>query len=182
MREILKWAVSVLAVSAITLYAGQGQHLVRQVPPPASVAGHVTVLETINRTTANNPVRDLKVYLFSYDAAKPFHELQQKCRRAMANPGADPVRTYHLCDQALAEAYALVPRLHAVASAQTDRDGSFTLEGIEPGRRYQLIGIKPAEGGSPIIIVETLKNPRAGQRIRLELSENDPWTGPLVLK
>ncbi len=182
MGRSLIWAVSVLVFSAATGYAGQAQRLVKQMPAPGSVSGHVTVVETINRKTAANAVRDLKVYLFTYQATKPFRELQQKCRRAMAHPAADPVRTYQLCDQALAEAYALVPTLPAVASAQTDHDGTFQINNITPGRGYHLIGIKPPEGGSPIVVVKTIKGLRPGGRIQLELSENDPWTGPLVLK
>ncbi|MBZ5562078.1 MAG: hypothetical protein LAP13_06620 [Acidobacteriia bacterium] len=182
MGRSLSWAVSALVFSAEALYAGQAAHLVRQMPAPGSVSGHVTVVETINRKTAANPVRDLKVYLFTYEATRPFRELQQKCRRAMAHPAADPVRTYQLCDQALAEAYALVPNLPAIATAQTDRDGTFQFDNVSPGREYHLIGIKPAEGGSPIVVVETIKGLYSGGKVRLELSENDPWTGPLVLK
>lgn len=182
MGRNLGWAISLLAIGAAAAYAGQAQHLVRQMPVPGSVSGHVTVVETINRKMATNPVRDLKVYLFTYEATRPFRELQQKCRRAMAHPDADPVRTYQLCDQALAEAYNLVPNLPAVATAQTDRDGTFQFDNVLAGREYHLIGIKPAEGGSPIIVVETIKGLRSGGKVRLELSENDPWTGPLVLK
>ncbi len=182
MGRNLSWAVSVVAFSVSAAYAGQAQRLVKQMPAPGGVSGHVTVVETINRTTVANPVSDLKVYLFTYEATRPFRELQHKCRRAMANPAADPVRTYQLCDQALAEAYALVPNLPAIATAQTGRDGAFQFDDVSPGREYHLIGVKPAEGGSPIVIVETIKGLRSGEKRKLELSENDPWTGPLVLK
>jgi hypothetical protein len=100
----------------------------------------------------------------------------------MARPNADPVQTYQLCDKALAEAFDLVPRLPALATAQTGRDGSFLFDNLEPGRRYHLVGIKPNEVGSPIVIEAKTSPLRPGELVKLELSENDPWTGPLEFK
>jgi hypothetical protein len=82
----------------------------------------------------------------------------------------------------LAEAFELVPRLPAVATARTDRDGSFRFDNLEPGRRYHLVGIKPGGVGSPVVIVATTARLRPGEHLALELSENDPWTGPLESK
>jgi positive regulator of sigma E activity len=45
-----------------------------------------------------------------------------------------------------------------------------------------VIGIKPVEEGSPIVVVAKTTSLRPGQKITLQLSENNPWTGPLVLK
>jgi hypothetical protein len=161
------------------LYAGQAKRLVGEVSP-ASVRGRATVFETINRAATTNPVRDLQVYLFTLEATKPFEELQHKCRRAMARPNADPVQTYQLCENALAEAFELIPKLPAVARARTDADGSFFFDNVAPGRQYHVIGIKPGEGGSPIVMVVKTTRLRPGQKLALELSENDPWTGPLI--
>jgi hypothetical protein len=161
------------------LFAGQAKRLVEEVPP-ASVRGWATVFETINRKPTTNPVRDLQVYLFNPEATKPFEELQYKCRRAMAQPKADPVQTYHLCEIALAEAFELIPTLPAVAKVKTGRDGSFSFDNVSPGRPYHVIGIKPGESGSPIVIVVKTPRLRAGQQFALELSENEPWTGPVM--
>lgn len=161
------------------LFAGQAKRLVGEVPP-ASVRGRVIVFETINRKATTNPVRDLQVYLFKPETTKPFVELQSKCRRAMAQPKADPVQTYHLCEIALAEAFELVPTLPAVATAKTGADGSFSFENIAPGRPYHVIGIKAGKGGSPIVIVVKTARLRPGQQLSLELSENEPWTGPIM--
>jgi len=163
------------------LCAGQAQRLVREVSP-ASVRGRATVSETINRTAATNPVRDLQVYLFTPQAAKPFEELQHKCLRAMAQPNAHPVQTYQLCEKALAEAFELIPKLPATARAQTGADGSFLFDNVTPGREYQVIGIKSGEGGSPIVVVAKTTRLRPGQALALELSENQPWTGPVVMR
>jgi hypothetical protein len=124
-------------------------------------------------------VRDLTVYLFTLEASKPFQDLQQRCRRAMAAPRADPVQTYQLCDKALAEAVELIPRLRATATTQTDRDGSFRFENVAAGRRYQVVGVKPGEGGSPVVVVATTARLRQGENVTLSLSENEPWTGSL---
>jgi hypothetical protein len=149
---------------------------------PASVRGRATVFETINRTAATNPVRDLQLFLFTPEAAKPFEELQHKCLRAMAQPNADAVQTYQLCEKALGEAFELIPKLPAMARAKTGADGCFLFDNVAPGRQYQVVGIKPGEGGSPILIVAKTTRLRPGQKLALELSENQPWTGPVILR
>jgi hypothetical protein len=176
MRKFLPsvWFLGVLGGAA--LFAGQAKRPARDVSP-ATVRGRVTVFETINRTATTNPVRDLHVYLFNSEASKPFEELQRKCRRAMAQPKADPMQTYQLCERALAEAFELIPKLPAIATVRTDPDGSFHFDNVAPGRQYHVIGIKPGEGGSPIVIEAKTPPLRPGQKLSLELSENDPWTG-----
>jgi hypothetical protein len=161
------------------LYAGQAKRLVEEVSP-ASVRGRATAIETINRKPTTNPVRDLQVYLFNPEATKPFEELQHKCRRAMAQPKADPVQTYQLCEIALAEAFELIPTLPAVATVKTGADGSFSFDNVPPGKPYHVIGIKAGEIGNPIVIVVKTTRLRPGQQLALELSENDPWTGPVM--
>jgi len=180
-RKVLLRLSAFGLVSGAILYAGQAERLLKPTTP-ASVGGRVTVLETINRKPVTNPVRDLDVFLFTMEASKPFQDLQHKCRRAMAQPNADPVQTYKLCDKCLAEAFELVARLPATATARTGRDGSFRFENVEPGRSYHVVGIKPAEGGSPIVVVGTTARLRPHELVLLDLSENDPWTGPLELK
>ena len=161
------------------LYAQQANRLVEQVPP-ASVRGHATVYETINRKAATNPVRNLKIYLVASESAKPFEELQNKCRRVMRQPKGDPVQIYQLCEIALNQAFQLVPTLPAVATAKTGTDGAFAFDNILPGRPYHVIGIKSSEDGSPIVIATKTSRMRPGQRLDLELSENSPWTGPII--
>jgi hypothetical protein len=100
----------------------------------------------------------------------------------MAQPNADPVRTYQLCEGALAEAFELIPKLPAMATARTDHDGSFYFDNVAPERQYHVIGIKREEGGSPLVIVAKTPRLRSGQKLTLELSENDPWTGPLMTR
>jgi hypothetical protein len=168
-------------LGGVALYAGQAQRLVRAVSP-ASVRGRATVFESINRTATTNAVRDLRVYLLTPEAAKPFEDLQHKCRRAMAQPNADPVQTYQLCEKALAEAFELIPKLPAIATAKTGADGSFYFDNVAPGRQYQVIGIKPGEGVSPVVIVVKTARLRPGQELALELSENEPWTGPVIMR
>ena len=176
MRKLLLCLSWLGMLGGAALCAGQAKRLVSDVSP-ASVGGRATVFETINRTATTNPVRDLQVYLFTWEAGKPFEQLQHKCRRAMAQPKADPMQTYQLCETAQAEAFGLIPTLPAAATARTGPDGSFYFDGVAPGRQYHVIGLKRDEGGSPIVIVAKTPPLRAGQKLTLELSENDPWTG-----
>jgi hypothetical protein len=161
------------------LYAGQAKRLAEQVSP-ASVRGHATVYETINRKEATNPVRDLRVYLLASETAGPFEELQNKCRRAMRQPKGDPVQIYQLCQIALNQAFQLVPTLPAVAAAKTGADGAFAFDNVAPGRPYHVIGIKTGEDGRPIVMVVNSARLRPSQQLDLELSENAPWTGPIL--
>jgi len=181
MRKLLPCLSWLGMLGGTALYAGQAKQLVREVSP-ASVRGRVTVFETINRAATANPVRDLQVYLFTPEASKPFEELQLRCRRAMAQAKADPVQTYQLCERALAEAFELIPKLSAMATAQTDHEGSFFFDNVAPGRQYHVIGIKRDEDGRPIVVVAKTTRLRPRQKLTLELSENDPWTGPVVLR
>ena len=179
MCRLLAWQSLVAMLGGAVLCAGQANRLVEEVRP-ASLRGRATVYETINRKAATNPVRDLKVYLFSSEAVKPFEELQNNCRRVMRQPKADPIQTYQLCEIALNQAFQLVPTLPAVATSKTGSDGSFAFDNVAPGRHYHLIGIKPGEDGSPIVIVVKTSSLRPGQQLNLELSENAPWTGPIL--
>ncbi len=179
MRRISACLGWLVMLGGVALYAGQAQRLVREISP-ASVRGRATVFETINRTPTTNPVRNLQVFLFGRETVKPLEDLQQKCRRAMAKPNADPVQAYQLCETALAEAFELIPRLPAIATAKTGADGTFHFDNVAPGREYQVVGIKPGEDGSPVVIAVKTKRLRAGQDLALDLSENEPWTGPLM--
>ena len=179
MRKLLACLSWLGMLAIVALYAGEAQRLVEQVSP-ASVRGHAMVYETINRKAATNPVRDLKVYLLASESAKPFEELQNNWRRVMRQAKGDPVQIYQLCQIALNQAFQLVPTLPAVASAKTGADGSFAFDNVAPGRPYHVIGIKSSEDGSPIVMVVKTARLRPGQQIKLELSENAPWTGPIV--
>jgi hypothetical protein len=179
MRKLLACLSWFGMLGGAALHAGQAMRLVEEVSP-ASVRGHATVYETINRKAATNPVRDLKVYLLASEAAKPFEELQNKCRRVMRQPKADPVQIYQLCEIALNQAFQLVPTLPALATTKTGADGSFAFDNVAAGRPYHVIGIKSSEDGSPIVIVVKTSRLRAGERLNLELSENASWTGPVV--
>ena len=166
-------------LSGAALYAGQANRMVEEVPR-ATVQGRATVFEQINRKPTTNPVRDLQVYLFDQEAARSFEQLQQRCRRELARPKADPVQTYRLCERALAEAFELIPTLAAVAKVKTGADGSFSFDNVQPGRPYHVIGIKLGEEGSPIVMAVKTPRLRPGQQLTLTLSENDPWTGPVM--
>ena len=76
----------------------------------------------------------------------------------------------------------MIPKLPAMATALTDPEGAFYFDNVAPGRQYHVIGVKPDEDGRPIVIVKKTTRLRPGQRLTLELSENDPWTGPVVLR
>ena len=179
MRKLLAGVSWLGLLGGTVLSAGQANRMVGEAPR-ATVQGRATVFEQINRKPTTNPVRDLQIYLFNLEETRPFVELQQKCRRALARPKTDPVQTYRLCETALAEAFELVPTLAAVAKVKTGADGVFSFENVEPGWPYHVIGIKPGEAGSPIVMVVKTPRLRPGQQLALTLSENDPWTGPVM--
>ena len=179
MRRLLTGVTWLGIFGGAVLCAGQANRMVGG-ESRAIVQGRATVFEQINRKPTTNPVRDLRVYLFNLEETRPFVELQQKCRRALARPKADPVQTYRLCETALAEAFELIPTLAAVAQAKSGADGSFSFENVEPGRPYHVIGIKSDEEGRPIVMVAKTPRLRPGQQLTLTLSENDPWTGPVM--
>ena len=179
MRKLLAGVSWLGMFGGAVLCAGQANRMVGQAPR-AIVQGRATVFEQINRRPTTNPVRGLQVYLFNPEETRPFVELQQKCRRALARPKADPVQTYRLCQRALAEAFELIPTLSAVAKAKSGADGSFSFDNVEPGRPYHVIGIKSDEEGRPIVMVAKTPSLRPGQQLTLTLSGNDPWTGPVM--
>jgi hypothetical protein len=100
----------------------------------------------------------------------------------MAQLNADPVQTYQLCERVLTQAFDLIPQLPAMATARTNPDGSFYFDNVAAGRQYHVIGIKHDEDGRPIVIGAKTTRLRPGQKLTLELSENDPWTGPVMLR
>jgi len=158
-------------------FLGAGQALRTPVNvPPAGIAGRITIDEVVGRKLQSNPVSKLKLYLLKVEDSRPLEDLQQRCRRAVAQPGADPLSAYNTCAQGLREAVALVPRLPSVASTETDREGLYRFEGVPVAGRYQVVGVKEVEGGEPLVIVGITNKLKAGERVTLDLSANDPWT------
>jgi len=142
---------------------------------PATIEGRITVVLIVNRTRETNPLRSLPVYLFAVEDSRPLQALQRRCRGALAQPRMDPVSVYETCRKCLAEAAELVPRLPATATTQTDREGFYRFDNVPALRRYQVVGVK-VEEDEPIVIVGLTPRLRSGQRVALDLSENDPWT------
>jgi hypothetical protein len=44
-------------------------------------------------------------------------------------------------------------------------------------RRYHVVGIKIEKGSEPLVIVGVTNRLKGGERVTLNLSANDPWTG-----
>jgi hypothetical protein len=82
----------------------------------------------------------------------------------------------------LAEAFVLFPQLPAIAATRSGPDGWFSFDAVTAGKQYQVIGIKYDEDHRRIVIPAKTERLRPGQKLSLELSENDPWTGPVFLK
>jgi hypothetical protein len=140
------------------------------------IAGRITIDEVVGRNLQSNPVSKLRIYLLRFEDSRPLQELQQRCRRAVAQPGADPLRAYDTCAQSLRQAVALVPTLPSVANTETDREGSYRFENVPLAGRYQVVGVKEVEGGEPLLIVGVTNRLKAGAHVTLNLSANDPWT------
>jgi hypothetical protein len=178
MRDVTR-CVGSLLVSALTAAwyckpaAGQAR-----AAPPAAVEGRITVVMNVNRTVSTYPLRDLPVYLFKLEQSRPFEELQRKCRKAMARSGGGPsvaFAAYNVCATSLSDAVELVPRLPAGATTQTDREGFYHFDAVPSRQRYQVVAVK-VEDDEPIVIVGLTPPLKPGQGVKLDLSENDPWT------
>jgi len=146
--------------------------------PPATIQGHVTVAMTIGHTFGTHPVAKLQLYLFRVEDSRPLQEHQRRCRRAVGQSFASPSAAYDICMQGLEEAAKLVPNLPATSTTQTDQEGFYRFENVAPGRRYQVVAAK-SEGESPEVIVGLTGRLKPGDRVTLDLSENDPWTEAL---
>jgi len=173
MRNQVAWIGCLVILFATEFCSGQSG--VRATASAADIQGKVTVDMTINRTFGTHPVRDLTLHLLKVEDARPLQELQIKCRSAVSKPKADPVAAYQLCSKGLAEAVELVPRLPLAATTRTDREGFYRFDGVETGKQYQVVGVK-VEDGTPIVIVGLTGKLKPGERVRVDLSENDPWT------
>lgn len=170
------FALSCSALFSFTnICGGQALHSTVKVPV-AGVTGHITIDEVVGRKVQSNPISKLKLFLLRVDDSRALVELQESCRRATADPNADPLRAYKTCDQNLRQAVVLVPTLRSVATTETDRDGQYEFAGVPAPGRYRVVGVKLVEGAEPIVMVGLTNIMRAGERITLDLSANFPWT------
>jgi len=171
--------VLVLSCSALYFYAnlcgGQALHSTVRVPA-AGVKGQITIDEVVGKKLQSNPIPKLKLYLLRVDDSRPLVELQQSCRRATADPNADPLRIYQTCHQNLRQAVALVPTLHAVATTESDRNGQYEFAEVPAADRYRVVGVKLVEGAEPIVMVGLTNRLKTGESVTLNLSANYPWT------
>jgi hypothetical protein len=173
-KQVLALSCSVL-ISCANLGGGQALRSTVKVPS-AGVAGRITIDEVVGKNMQSDPIRRLKLYLLRDDDTQPLVELQQSCRRATADPHADPLRAYKTCDQNLRQAVEIIPKLRAVATTETDRDGHYEFAEVPAAGRYRVVGIKLVEGAEPVVVVGLTDKLRAGQRVTLNLSANFPWT------
>ncbi len=72
--------------------------------PTAGVRGRITMDEVVGRAAQSSPIPKLKLYLLRVEDSRPLVELQERCRRATADPNANPLRAYQTCDQGLRQA------------------------------------------------------------------------------
>jgi hypothetical protein len=175
MRKRTPWVSFTAFFSCTYLWAGQALRTTVTVPV-GGIAGRITIDEVVGRNVQSDPVSRLKLYLLRVEDSQPLQDLQQRCRRAVADPGADPVRAYNTCAQSLRRALALVPQLRSVASTETDREGFYRFENVPAAGRYHVVGVKEVEGAEPLVIVGVTNKLKRGERVTLNLSANDPWT------
>ena len=143
--------------------------------PTGSISGKVTVQMTVGRTVGEYPVANLSLYLLRVEDGKALHDLQRKCRQALARTSSDPGATYDLCTQSQAEAARLVPQLAVAATSQTGRDGQYRFSAVQAGGQYQIVGLR-YDGEEPTLVVALTRKIKAGEDINLNLSENGDWT------
>ena len=170
--------ISFLLVLSPLAWALQKASRLTTTPPVASVLGRVTVHETVGRTFGEHPVPNLSLYLIRVEDGKAFHELQRKCRRAVAQGQSNPAAAYDVCMQSISDAARMVPQMPSAIKGQTDREGNYRFENVPAGGRYQVVGVK-YEGDEPVLIVGLTARLRAGQEFIVNLSENEAWTDAL---
>ena len=173
-KPILTFVIAVF-FSCPVLGGGQALRSTTKAPA-AGIKGHITIDETVGKKFQTDPIPKLKLYLLRVDDSRPLVELQESCRKAMADPNADPLRTYKTCDQNMRRALDLVPTLPSVATTETDRDGQYEFAGVPVGGRYNVVGVKTVESAEPLVLVGTTYKLKAGESVTLNLSANDPWT------
>jgi len=132
----------------------------------------------VGRTFGEHPVANLSLYLIRVEDGKAFHELQRKCRKAVAQGQSNPAAAYDVCIQSLSDAARMVPQMASATKAQTDREGNYRFENVPAGGRYQVVGIK-YEGDEPVVIVGLTARLKAGEEFKINLSENEAWTDAL---
>lgn len=174
MRAVAGWLSCLLALTEV-VWCGEGTTGQATAAPPAAIEGRITVVLSVKRTRETHPVRNLTVYLFKLEASRPLQELQRKCRGALAQPRLDAIGAYNTCQKCLVEAVELVPRLSSAATARTDHEGFYRFDNVPPARRYQVVAVRTEEE-EHIVIVGLTPKVRPGQRVILDLSENEPWT------
>jgi len=173
----------ILSVICIALFccaclrAGQAYRTTTTVPPPAGIQGRVTFDVFVGRKPQSDPVSKLKLYLLKDEDSRPLQELQQRCRRATAQPKVDPLSVYHICTQSLAQAVELVPTLPSVARTETDREGFYEFGSVPAAGRYHVVGVKIEKDSEPLVVVGVTNKLKGGERVTLNFSANDPWTG-----
>jgi len=173
-KQILALTCSAL-YSCVVLWGGQALRSTVKLPV-AGVTGHITIDEVVGKKLVSDPIPRLKLYLLRVDDTRPLVELQEGCRHAVADPNADPVRAYRTCAQNLRQAVDLVPTLRSVATTETDRDGQYEFAGVPAAGRYRVVGVKAEVGAEPVVVVGITHMLKAGERLTLDLSANDPWT------
>jgi len=144
--------------------------------PVARVKGQITIDEVVGKKVQSNPIPKLSLFLLRLEDSQPLVELQQSCRRATADPHADPLQVYQTCSRNLRRAVALVPTLHAVATTKTDRDGQYEFGEVPVADRYRVVGVKLVEGAEPLVMVGLTDKLKSGETVILNLSGNYPWT------
>jgi hypothetical protein len=174
MRAVAGWLSCLLT---LTEAVWCGEHAAGQAKdvPPAGIEGRVTVVLSVRRATETHPVGNLTVYLFKLEQSRPLQELQRKCRGALAQPRLDAIGAYNTCQKCLAEAVELVPRLSYAATTRTSHEGLYRFDHVPPAQRYQVVAVR-TEDEEHIVIVGLTPKLRPGQRVTLDLSENEPWT------
>jgi len=172
--QALALSCSVLFYSTL-LWGGQALRSTVKVPP-AGLRGRITIDEVVGRQSQSSPITKLKIYLLRVEDSRPLVELQDGCRRAMKDPGADLVRAYDLCSRNLRRLVDIVPTLPSVATTETDRDGGYEFAEVPAAGRYYVVGVKPVEGAEPLAMVGSTNKMRAGESVTPNLSANDPST------
>jgi len=178
MREQVSPLFCAFFLSCVVTCSGQQALRSTMNGPTAGVQGRVTIDEVVGRAAQSNPLPKLKLYLLRVEDSQPLVELQERCRRATADPNANPLRAYRTCDQGLRQAVDLVPTLPAVATAETDRNGRYDFPAVPAAGRYHVVGVRAVQGGEPLVLVGITNRLKAGDRVTLNLSANDPWTMP----
>ena len=163
-----------LAVTVPLLASGRVSSESGGIPKRASVRG--VVLSNFLSRGQVRPTAGIPVYLIALEDAAGLTKLQQEAYQQAHRAGLDERQAGLAARKYYDHALGLVLRLRGRAKAVTksDKNGFYRFLGVPVGKAYKIIAVEPYED-DVILAIQTTPVVKPGQRLRLDLNDQDPW-------